>query len=419
MELSILYILSTADGYKKYISFIPKHLVSKETHTVMTDMREWFNFNTSINWKDFSSWFKMVRHAAMKPEVLELYDMMFTKMDGFTPTGTDMETIHALIGRDYAVKIAELAGDVADGAGGDLTKIDKIMDEWKRDTNKVAAVDSLRVTEDIHEIMEAVIPTGGRLWRLPEMNLSLGPIRKGDFITLGARPDTGKTSFLASEVTFIAEQMIGDDQYVLWFCNEEIGRRVKYRIIQSCLAVKTAAFIADYEMHHANYISQMGGVDRIQMFHSSTLSIQEIELVVHEYRDKVGLIVFDQLHKFYGIGNSNTNDVARQALLFGWARGMAEYAPVLNVHQVKGTGAGVMFLEMDQLYGSTTLIQGECDAVVMLGRSFDEKEYPANARGLYAPKNKLIGDLTSDGKYRNAKFEITFQSDVARFKGAF
>ncbi len=418
MELSILHTLSTLEDYETYIKFVPRHLVSKETFTIMTDMREWYKTNTEMDWTTFGSWFKMVRHASMKVEQLELYSAIFKKMDGFTPTGSDLETVHALIGRDYAAKISEVAGDVADGASTDLTTVDNLMEDWRRDTDNALKSADLYVTKDIHEIMEAVLPTGGKKWRLAELNLSLGPLRKGDFITVGARPDSGKTSLLASEVTFIAEQLIKDDKIVLWFCNEEMGKRVKFRIMQAALGVSVKHFFDNYEVCHANYEAQLSG-DRIELVHQNMMTIQTVQQELRVWGDKVGLIVIDQLHKMQGMGSHGTNDVSRQAMLFQWARGLAEQAPVLNVHQLKGQAEGEMFPSMDMLYGSTTLIQGECDAILMLGRSHDETLYAANARGLYCPKNKLIGDLKSGGKFRNNRFEVKFNNDTSRFKGAY
>lgn len=417
MELAILLSLSTHENYQKYIKFIPRHLVSKETYTIMTDMRDWYKTNEEIDWPAFSTWFKMVKHAGMKIEQLELYSSMMTAMDTYIPTGTDIETIHALIGRDYAVKISEASQDVADGVSTDLDVVDSLMEKWRVDTDSAAKVEDLFVTESIHEIMETVIPTGGMNWRLPELNLSLGPIRTGDFIIIGARPGAGKTTMLASESTFLAEQMIEDDKYVLWFCNEEVDRRVKYKVMQSCLGITNKAFIDGPVTAEDAYLKKLDG-QRIKIIYQPTLTVDLVERVVKSYEGRVGLIIFDQLYNFQGIVGSGTNEVSQQGKLFAWARGMSRHAPVITAHQLKGTAHGVMHPEMDQLYGSTTLVQGACDAIVMIGQPLDDEHSDAT-RGLYVPRNKLIGDLKSDGKFRNAKFEVTLKHEIVRYKGAF
>ena len=417
MELSILALLSTAENYSKYMRFIKKHLVTRETWTILVDMKEWLKIHEDVDWSAFTSWFRIVKHSSMKAEHLDLYTAMLDKMVEFEPSETDEEIMNALVMREYAARIAESAGDIADGVKGDLIEVDKMMAEYRVHADIVSKTDSMFVTEDISEIMEAVIPTKECLrWRLKELNISLGPIRVGDFITLGARPDSGKTTMLASEVSFMSSQLRHLDKTAYWFCNEEQGKRVKYRIMQAALGLTTKKFVGDVGAAYAAYLAAVGG-ERIKIIHSASLSCYDVETVLAN-RDDVGLIIFDQLHKFQGVqGGKDTNEVGKQGLLFAWARAMAEYGPVINVHQCKGTAEGVMYPEMDQLYGSTTIIQGECDAIVMLGRPHDP-EFHDNTRGLYAPKNKLVGELTSDGRYRNAQFEIMIQPEIARFKGA-
>jgi replicative DNA helicase len=393
--------------------------VSKETWTIIQDLKEWYVLADEIDWPTFANWFKFVRHASMKVEQLEIYAAVFREVELFVPTASDQATIDALIQRAYAAEISEAASDIADGDSGSLDAVDKLMADWKAETDRVSAIESMKVSMDMDDIMAVVMPTGGMKWRLPELNLSLGPLRKGSFITFGARPDSGKTTLLASEVSFMAEQMASEGKRVVWFSNEEAGERVIYRVLQACLGITNTQFSADPDWALEEYTSRMGGNKHIiTVYHNNFMHVDYVVEECEKYRDEIGLIVFDQLRKFHGVGSSKSNEVAVQAKLFAWARGIASYAPLLNVHQAKGEAAGVMYPEMDMLYGSTTEIQGECDAVVMLGKTNDP-EYGECARGLYSPKNKLFGDLSTEGKFRNAKFEVEIQREIARFKGAY
>jgi replicative DNA helicase len=66
------------------------------------------------------------------------------------------------------------------------------------------------------------------------LNKSLGSLRKGDFGFIFARPETGKTTFLASEMTHMVTQTEGD---ILWFNNEEQGKKVAFRCYQALFGV--------------------------------------------------------------------------------------------------------------------------------------------------------------------------------------
>jgi replicative DNA helicase len=63
----------------------------------------------------------------------------------------------------------------------------------------------------------------------------LGSLRKGDFGFVFARPETGKTTFLASEISFMAEQLSDDDGPSLWINNEEQSEKPMLRCIQATL----------------------------------------------------------------------------------------------------------------------------------------------------------------------------------------
>ena len=159
MELAIISLLSIAENHSKYMRFIAKHLVTRETYTILIDLKEWFKTNDDVVWADFSTWFRIVKHSGMKAEQLDLYSAIFTKMDSFEPTETDEEIMNALVMREYAARIAESAGNIADGVKGELLDIDMLMSEYRVHADIVSKTDSMFVTEDIDEIMTAVIPS--------------------------------------------------------------------------------------------------------------------------------------------------------------------------------------------------------------------------------------------------------------------
>jgi len=73
------------------------------------------------------------------------------------------------------------------------------------------------VTSDLDELVNSAITSPGLRWRLNTLNQMLGSLRKGDFGVVFAMPETGKTTFLASEVTFMATQLVDPSSGpVLW-----------------------------------------------------------------------------------------------------------------------------------------------------------------------------------------------------------
>lgn len=56
--------------------------------------------------------------------------------------------------------------------------------------------------------------TGGLRWRLRQLDASLGGLQRGDFGFIFARSETGKTTFLVSEISHFATQT---EAPVIWF----------------------------------------------------------------------------------------------------------------------------------------------------------------------------------------------------------
>ena len=65
----------------------------------------------------------------------------------------------------------------------------------------------LFVTDDLEVLYNESIKIPGLRWRLQTLNRMLGSLRRGDFGFIFARPETGKTTFLASEVSNFAQQL--------------------------------------------------------------------------------------------------------------------------------------------------------------------------------------------------------------------
>jgi replicative DNA helicase len=244
---------------------------------------------------------------------------------------------------------------------------------------------------------------GGFNWRLNCLNDALGPLRQGDFIVVGTRPDTGKTTLLASESTFIATQ---DERPVLWLNNEEGGKKVLRRIIQSALGWPTHKMESEAASAAAEYNKLYGRDDKFIVYDNAYISTKDVEALCKKYNPC--LIIFDQLWKIKGYDTEN--EVTRLTMLFNWGREIAKaYAPVITVHQADGTAEGQKWIDMSQLYMSKTGIQGEADAIITMGRTPET----GNSRYLYVPKNKMSGSVPH---LRNGKFELEIIGDTARFR---
>lgn len=406
-DLDVLQICKEKVKYEQFQPFIKEHTISPESWKVFKDMGVWFTSHEDIDWTKFKAWFKIVRHPADSNLV---YDIIFSKLLTHTvDEDIEKDLTASIIGRDYATRIADKSLSVAEGSETvTMEDVLVIVNEYESVVDRSVNIDASIVTSDIHELIASTTGVGGVNWRIPNLNEALGALRKGDFVVVGARPDSGKTSFLASEATNFLPQ-IDEDQTVMWFNNEEGGAKVKTRCIGAGIDWDSSELSADPLGALEKFKKECGSPERLVIIDDAGMPNYAMEQVIKKYNP--GVIIFDQLWKVPGFFKEAANEVMRQTMLFNWGREMAKkYAPVITVHQAGGSVGGEKWIPMEALYGSQTGIQGEADAIITIGRTYDSSE--EKYRFFYIPKNKMYG---TNRKYRNGKFVAELNVDTGRF----
>jgi len=246
----------------------------------------------------------------------------------------------------------------------------------------------------------------GLRWRLDSLNKMLGSLRRGNFGFIVARPETGKTTFLASEVTFMAAQA---DSPILWFNNEEDEAAVLMRLYQAALKCHTKDVLGNPKKAWEAYVNTTRG--NIQLISEAAIHRKDVEAACEFY--KPSLVLFDQLDKIKGF------DADRQDLLLGriyqWAREIAKtYCPVIGVCQADGTAEGVQWITMQHVADAKTSKQAEADWILGIGKTY--RDGYENVRHLHLSKNKLIGDKDTVPELRHGKRDVIIEPEIARYK---
>ena len=262
------------------------------------------------------------------------------------------------------------------------------------------------VEEGLSDLIEQTYKQPGLRWRMDCLNKSLGSLRQGDFGFVFARPETGKTTFLASEVSFMAEQT---DRPVIWFNNEEGGKKVKIRVYQGSLGVELDQLAVDPDGKEKEYLARTG--NRIKIVDRKAITKTFVENILKKY--KPALVLFDQIDKLIGF-KADREDLMLGAI-YQWARELAkQYCPIIGICQSDGTGENVRYLTMSHVANSKTAKQAEADWILGIGCIHDTGW--EEIRFLNISKNKLQGDIDTDPKLRHGRFEVLIQPSIARYK---
>ena len=305
--------------------------------------------------------------------------------------------------RSLAGDIAKMALDVEDGR----SPVDDLLSLFSQfELQEVEDTSPVTVNMNLAELYTSQVATPGLRWRLKFLNESFGSLRKGDFGFIFARPETGKTTFLASEISHMVEQTDGN---ILWFNNEEQGNKVGIRCFQAVLGMTTDSLWGDLERNQKVYDMKTKDQIKIYDFEDSS-SIQRIEQILKT--TKPALIIFDQIDKLKGF-KAERKDLELKAI-YQWAREIAKtYAPVIAVSQASGEAEGKTWLTMDMVDGSKTAKQGEADWILGIGK---ESDNTSRFRYFNICKNKLLGDSDTLPEKRHGSAKVMIRAEVARYE---
>ena len=337
----------------------------------------------------------------------ERKDLELLLKDVYEQDITNMEAITGLLEehrrRSLAGQVALMALDVEAGKKS-TAELLELFNNFEH--QEVEADEIIPVNMDLDNLYDTQIATPGLRWRINWLNKSLGSLRKGDFGFIFARPETGKTTFLASEITHMVSQTEGD---ILWFNNEEQGTKVGIRVYQATLGLTTQALFADKPTNKARYKTITNNRIKILDFEDSS-SKNRIESVLKQYNP--ALIIFDQIDKIRGF-KGDRNDLELKQI-YQWAREISKtYAPVIAVSQASGEAEGKLFLTMDMVDGSKTAKQGEADWILGIGK---EQDNTSRSRYFNITKNKLIGDKDTSPDLRHGSTQVLIKPEIARYE---
>lgn len=305
--------------------------------------------------------------------------------------------------RCLAGEVARTALDVEDGKASIETLLELFNDF---EHQEVEATEAKAIEFDLRKLYETQVSTPGLRWRLNFLNKSLGSLRQGDFGFIFARPETGKTTFLASEISKMIQQT---DKQILWFNNEEQGNKVAIRCYQAVLGVTAEKLFSNLDMYQKQFEDMIQNRIKIYDFEDSSRA-SRIEAILKE--SNPALIIFDQIDKIKGF-KGDRNDLELKAI-YQWAREIAKtYAPVIAVSQAGGEAEGKLWLTMDMVDGSKTAKQGEADWILGIGK---EQDNTSRTRYLNITKNKLLGDSDTLPELRHGSAQVLIKPEIARYE---
>lgn len=272
------------------------------------------------------------------------------------------------------------------------------------------------IKNDFDRIKQKTDRTDSLKFRLDVLNECLGGLLPGDFGIVGAYAEAGKTSFLVSEVTYIAENM--EEGCVFWLNNEEPEDRIYRRIWESVLETDWDNILRWEEKAKKKFEAKFkGDLHRIRLYDIRTMPLYQVKKLVDKHKPK--LIVIDLADKVIFGQSAETKDYQRLTSLYKELRKLGHgVCPVIALSHTDAsvrwndrsseTIKSIKYIDHSQLAGSKIGKAGEADFIIMMNKVDD---YP-NIRYINISKNKLDG--TKDA-VRHLKAEVYYDPEKHHF----
>ncbi len=402
-ELSLIKSLLNKEHYQNYRNYLRKEDFSKELYLIIEGVDTWYQ--THVEAPGLEDVANLTFAKGVPEKQHEYVKGVFSSLQAIN----GQESVRSLLEQFRTKRICEdIASTAYDASRGTRTTVDvlQLLEKLKEPKHDL---EYTFVTDDLDVILDTRVRKPGLRWRLGTLNRSLGSLRKGNFGFVFARPETGKTTFLASEVTHMASQLKEDDGPIIWFNNEQVGEEVKLRCYSAALGARQEHLLREPKRAKVGYQAATHG--KLLLVDESSIHYKFVEQMAARY--KPSLMVFDQIDKLKGF-DRDREDLAMGAI-YQWARELSkEYCPVIGVCQADGSAEGERWLHMGHVSNAKTAKQAEADFILGIGKTHDSgQEF---IRYINISKNKLVGDPDSEPNLRHARLDVLIHPEIARYE---
>lgn len=426
LDITVLQLLKHRDKYEKLSKHVPVRALETQVQIILSDFGAYFKEFADckiIAAGPFMLWFKGFKHKGLKDEACAVIDGLMRKACAEdVPTDVAGGIMKRLVEAGIAADLADTLLNYSEGGEVDIrANLMAALDSY--DAQVIRVVKNPQVLDRIEDLLKAEENDVGFHWRLPCLNRHIKPLQGGDFAVIAARPDKGKTTFCASELTFMAAQVDelypwtdpADRRSIIWLNNEGPGKKIVTRCFQAALNATTEVLVekSNAGTIRAEYAKALGGRGgTLRIFDIHGMRNDEVEELIAAQRPAV--VLFDMIDNITFAGAVNNNGQRTDQLLesmYQWARMMAvKYdCACLATSQISGDGDGVQWPTLSQLKDSKTGKQGAADLIITIGSVNDNTL--AKSRYIGTTKNKKV----RSGVPSSPMTEVIFDGDRGRY----
>lgn len=388
MELALVKTLLNRDFYDRHKGIkCPDKIFTKDVRKIKQSLdaaMEAYEY-VDLTVADLYAVFNRM-NASMTTATRGAYDDLFKRLEIVEPIKEEIaqDTLSQMFQQYVGDQVANLGFDFVNGTESSLEPLRKLLEDFKDDFTP-----NLRVDWDdnsLDTILDATLLESKWKFNISSLTRRVEGVSGGHLILVGARPNTGKTSFHASLLAG-AEGFAHQGAKCIVLCNEEAYTRVAARYISASSNMTMTEVRENKALAHKRYESIRKNV----MFKDSTgKGMAWVEAVVKQ--EKPDIVVLDMGDKFADISSERSDITLKAAAIH--ARNIAKQYDccVIWMSQLSAEAEGKADLNQAMMEGSKTGKAAEADLMILIGKTQQaEGEDEDPVRYLNLAKNKLNG----------------------------
>ena len=390
MELSLIRSLMDKDFYDEHRGArCPDRLFSKDVRKIKQAIdKAMQQYERSVTPDEIEALF-VSSNPTMTTAQKGAYGSLFAQVKKEQPMGADIaqDVLSKLFRQVVGEDIANIGFDYVNGEANSLEPLRNIIESYGDDFTPNLNIEWDNI--DIETLLNKNDLESQWTFNIPSLTRRVEGVNAGHLIEVGARPNTGKTSFHASIIAGpngFARQ--GANCIVL--CNEEGAHRVGARYLTAASGMTMHEVKADPKKAHEKYEPVR---KNIKLRDATGKDMAWVESVCKTY--KPDIVVLDMGDKFARTSGFARQDEALKANAV-YARMIAKQhdCAIFYMSQLSAEAEGkTTSVNQSMMEGSRTGKAAEADLMILISKDnvTEGQEEESTARYLNCVKNKLTG----------------------------
>ena len=318
----------------------------------------------------------------------QAYSALFFKIKKEAPMGSDVanEVLSKLFQQVIGEEIANLGFDYVNGDKASLEPLRNMLEQYGDDF-----IPNLNVEWDdieLETLLSRADLEARWTFNVPTLTRKVEGVNAGHLIEIGARPNTGKTSFHASLIAS-PQGFAHQGANCIILCNEEGYHRVGARYLTAATGM-TMKEIKDNPTKARDLYAPVK--ERIKIKDATGRDMAWVESICKTY--KPDIVLLDMGDKFAKTaGFARTDEALKANAVHARMIAKQHECAIFYMSQLSADAEGKVLLNQSMMEGSRTGKAAEADLMILIAKNppVDGQEEEDAQRHLNVVKNKLTG----------------------------